>query len=189
MCFDTIGEDASRYSMACGHCFHTECIVRWAQSDNDMHGTCPVCRFQESQGRDEFTQLNVNFGTSGHAQWTRILKALESAVPQMEESERKLYDALRKDEARAVGASTRANAARKSHAQEYGAIVRRGRELDRRVWANRFKVTCARRNLLSMFPVTRIVIRETGRGERSVGIPRRSSRLAVPDRESTEPTQ
>lgn len=188
VCFDPIAEDSPQYAMSCGHCFHVECIVRWAQSENDMHGSCPVCRFQESQERGEFTQLNVDYGSRGHAQWARISKALESVAPQLEESERQLYDTLRKDEARAYSAARKAREANKSHTREHGAVIRRARVLERRMWSNRFNVTRARRNLVCMFPVTHVMIRTTDSGERSVGILRRSSRLAERDQEPTAPT-
>lgn len=188
VCFDTIAESAPQYAMSCGHCFHVECIVRWAQSDNDMHGSCPVCRFQESQERGEFTQLNVDYGSRGHAQWARISKALESAVSQMDDAERMLYETLRKDEERANSAARKAREAHKGFIREHGTVIKRGRALQRRLWSNRFNVTRARRNLVSMFPVTHIMIRQTDRGERSVGMLRRSSRLAERDQNATEPT-
>ena len=177
ICFDDMTEGAV-HTMSCGHGFHVSCIVQWAQSDHDAHGSCPVCRFTEDAEQRQVSNLSVDFGTRGAAQFARISRALDRAVPQLSDGERALLDVLRKEEQQAVVVAKRAREAHSAHLRAHGAAIKRARALERRMWSTRFRVSSMRRNIISLFPVTRVVIRDAREG-RTVGVPRRSARLAA----------
>mmetsp|Transcript_35811 Transcript_35811/g.76369 ORF Transcript_35811/g.76369 Transcript_35811/m.76369 type:complete len:312 (-) Transcript_35811:63-998(-) len=59
ICFDPVCSRAWR-ELACGHCFHEGCILRWVQSAAHPH--CPLCRFDlEASALHEFEVDFANF--------------------------------------------------------------------------------------------------------------------------------
>lgn len=60
ICFDKLGTENEETKLACGHNFHSECIVPWILD----HYTCPICRFQyadpqENQQRERSSNQQV----------------------------------------------------------------------------------------------------------------------------------
>jgi len=94
ICLEPVGARAWR-ELACGHCFHEGCILRWVQSAHHPH--CPLCRFDlESSALSEFSADLKVFQTEMEAYWSApqdrghdILLILVGA----EHCRRRLFDA------------------------------------------------------------------------------------------------
>lgn len=48
ICYDDNEPDRMVQLSGCGHNFHLNCLLAWAQSNHENHGRCPMCRSQLS---------------------------------------------------------------------------------------------------------------------------------------------
>ena len=180
VCMDTVDETGG-HALACGHVFHTNCILNWARSDNDAHGRCPVCRELPEGGQVEFHYAGTGYGMVSNTQrFERASRALASAAEDFDDSERQLYALLRRECDRATTEDAKTRTEHENFRREHRATLTRERVLRSRTWAKRHRVQTARRDLLTLFPVTHVISRPGRRG--GTQIVRRSTRLAS-DRE------
>ena len=178
VCMDTVDE-AGGHALACGHVFHVDCILNWARSDNDAHARCPVCRELPEGAHVEFHYAGTGYGVVGNTQrFERAARALECAAENFDDNERQLYSLLRRECDKATAAEAKTREEHESFRREHRTTLARERVLRSRTWAKRHRVHTVRRDLLTLFPVTHVIVRrDRGRGG-GAQIVRRSTRLA-----------
>ncbi len=176
ICMEALGADV--HTLPCGHTFHTHCIVAWAQSPSEGHSTCPVCRSVESD--TDLPQVN----TMPQAAWDaaayrKLERFLTTHSDVLEPDERKRL-------CKAVAGVAKAAAKAKEVRRELLSVrkankdtLARHSKLQRRRWDTQRKLYNSRRLVLSMFPVTHVVVRtdEPRAGSAAVAV-RRSRRAA-----------
>lgn len=178
VCMDTIGEGEG-HELACGHVFHTTCILNWARSDSEAHARCPVCREAPEGAQIEFAYAGGGYGVVNSTQrFERAARALESASANFDPGEQQLYTLLRRECDRATKEEAKTRAEHESFRREHRAVLARERVLRSRRWQKRHRVHAARRDLLTLFPVTHVVSRRD-QGRDATRIVRRSARLAA----------
>ena len=72
ICLDELG--AAPHTLACGHAFHTDCILAWARSDSVHHARCPVCREPRALVADTLVASAMAAGD------LRLLETLSAAI-------------------------------------------------------------------------------------------------------------
>ena len=183
ICFCEMSHEArGTHRLACGHVFHTECILRWAQSDADAHHQCPVCRFSEWA---DGTPDGLTVSPMAHAVWQErsfrtASRAMERVIDSFTEGERAVYQLLRADVDRTANVEEKACRDLAEFRREHRVELQRHRTLSGRRWRARMRAHDARRTLLSAFPVTRVVLPAAPRSSRrsQPRVVRRSARLA-----------
>lgn len=179
ICFDVV--DGTAHELGCGHRFHVDCILSWAQSDSEMHDSCPVCRFTENDEHNrsfEQMRLFTHRGSADLGHYRRCESALERVSTQLTEGEQQLMEFLRTEVERAERANQAAVVNFRQFKQEHKETITRQRQLERRGWQTKFRLQRARQNLLAVFPVTRVIVPTTRRRRAVPMVLRRSERIA-----------
>ena len=183
VCFEPVADDEpGTHALGCGHRFHVECILGWAQSSADAHGTCPVCRFDAGAGLShEQEQTSLHWRCySTETEFVRMLRHLDACLHSFRPEERELYGALRAEYERARALWGAARDARAEHRRAHAAAIRRNGDLQRRYWRTGSALSVARRNVLALFPVTTVAV--VRGGERAAPVRRvlrRSARVSA----------
>lgn len=172
-------DDEPRHTLGCGHTFHTECILSWAQSDSEAHGNCPVCRFQNGNTDFQTSTTTPFFNYWDKSKFDRQSRIIQSSLSHMDQQERAVYALLQKEVEKTQGRLNDTNEAMRNHRRANKDIFKQMTKLDRANRIARQKAHEARRTLISQFPVTNIVVfREEPRRRRAINVLRRSSRIA-----------
>jgi hypothetical protein len=187
VCMDAV-DAAKGHALACGHVFHVDCILNWARSDNDAHARCPVCRALPEGAQVEFQYSGAGYGVVGNTQrFERAARALASAAEGFDDSERQLYSLLRRECDKVTAAEAKTRAEHESFRREHRATLARERVLRSRTWAKRHRVHSVRRDLLTLFPVTHVIVRRDRGSAGGAQVVRRSARPASAREPPEEP--
>jgi hypothetical protein len=73
ICCEVMGGDVPQRKLACGHCFHPECIKRWLK----QNPTCPMCKADEPGEGGDKPQTTAFHVDLGHQEMQQILHELE----------------------------------------------------------------------------------------------------------------
>ena len=172
---DAFSEDRPKHTLACGHPFHFDCILQWAQSDNESHSSCPVCRLDTDVANPYQIQSSFSWQTlQDRRKCLALIKIINGVRDQMSSDERKLLDYLMKQYDRVERKVTvHAEQFRKFN-KEHAATIRKYRSLQ----SNRYKLRTARvnhvRDILQLFSVVTII---KHRRDKAAVVVRRSNRL------------
>jgi hypothetical protein len=180
ICMGELADEPS-HTLGCEHTFHTDCILAWAQSDSEQHGSCPVCR-ASSHVEIEGTR-NPFLPYWQKAKFDRANRVVRAAQAHMNAAEQQVYDILQRDVSRTQGRLDEALARERDFKRQHKDIFVRHGQLERATRHARNNVFTARRSVLLQFPVTNIVTyREAGpRRPPTTSVLRRSDRIARRD--------
>lgn len=171
------GDETPVHQLGCGHKFHVPCILQWAQSDAEMHDSCPVCRFQE-HGASRDTELSLYGPVQNATQFAACVKVLRRASTQFNRDEKLLFEHLVKDVERKEEKRKRLLRQRSEFNTLNKKILSKSQRMQREKWRLDFDCRTARRQVLMMFPVTNVVVPVAPRAvQRGPVVVRRSDRL------------
>ena len=181
VCFCDFEDGDATHRLGCGHVFHVDCILSWAQSDAEMHASCPVCRFSEHQESNR--QLEpVWSSTLTKSNFEPVLRVLRATAQSFNENERLLFECLERDLAKAEQRESKHRTEQRAFSKQNRKVIERARRFQRAQWSINIQVQRARRTLLAMFPVVTVVVPRAARATRRAPIAvRRSERLRATD--------
>lgn len=164
------------HSLSCGHAFHTGCILSWAQSDSDAHGSCPICRHGQQA---EFQVSRDIFPLYWHkSNFARVLKQMEHASKHMDDHSLQMFETLRRDTDRTQQRFDKVAADYKQFCSANREVLDRYKRLQKTRQRAQVALHTARRCLLCQYPVTNIMVyKERARRGETVSVIRRSERL------------
>ena len=174
------------HALSCGHTFHTGCILSWAQSDSDAHGSCPVCRHGQQA---EFQVSRDIFPLYWHkSNFARVLKQMEQASMHMDGHSRQMFETLRKDTDRAQQRFDKVSVEYKEFCSANKVLLDRYKRLQKTRQRAQVALHTARRCLLCQYPVTNIMVyKERPRRGETVSVIRRSERLQSRESDPGDP--
>lgn len=175
ICMDAFSEDRPKHTLICSHAFHFDCILQWAQSDNESHNSCPVCRLDADSANSYQIQSSFSWQTlQDRRKCLALIKIIKGARDQMSKDELDLLDYLMKQYD---------NIERKvaNHAEEFRKFNKEHATTIRKycsLRSNRYKLQTARvnhvRDILQLFSVVTII---KPRRDKTAVVVRRSERL------------
>lgn len=175
ICMDSFSEDRTAHTLSCGHSFHVDCILNWAQSDNESHGSCPICRV--STEIDSPYQLQTSFSwqtLQDRRKCKALIQIVKDSCGHMCPDEQKLLAFLVKHYDRIEQRIARHAEESRNFNKTHGHIIRRYRSLQ----AQRYKLRTLRvnhiRDILQMFSVVTVI---KSRPDKPPVVVRRSERL------------
>lgn len=172
ICLGEEEEDAPLHTLPCGHQFHFDCILSWAQSDNTSHGSCPICR--DTQPRNGF-DTGLSWQTQNSAEKSgRIVAIVKASRATMSAEDQKLFDYLYKQYEKSRLKELAHRKTTKDFNKSHREVIRKHKTITRSMYKFSNQRRACVRDIISLFPVVAVV---RARGRPPVAV-RRSQRLA-----------
>ncbi len=174
ICLDNIDDGDATLTLECEHTFHASCALAWARSSSSSHSQCAMCRQEPTTSIRQGPAFSWST-ISKKGTFDRFKRIVRKSVASDTEAA-KTFKLLESDIHRVETRDSKVRSDYRDHLRANKTVINRHRRLHRVQWDVRCHLQSLRRQLLTLFPVTSIML-PVRAPPRAADAPRRSNRM------------